>query len=700
MKSFISCYSRRSAVPCAVFFCAITVTLSAQAHPMLLPEPQQITYGNGQVDICRKQLAIDSKELSLDEDRFALMELKKTLSLACAHRPGTSAGSLQVRLVDLKQGAALPQDGEKPGKDSREAYRIFINEKGILLEGKSSASLFYAVQTVRQLLETSPEQHSLPFIEIQDWPAMPYRGFMMDMSHGAVQTMPEVERQIDLLARFKVNQYYWYSETGFIQNEPLLQYGSSWSREQIAHVIEYARQRHIDVIPCIELYGHLHDVLRLEKYASLAAVPHGGEIDPTALEVQPLLESWVRQIAALFPSPWIHLGFDEPFELERSDVPNKAKKKPEDLWLDHLHATSRLAASLNKRPLFWADIDEGAYIFNRYPELADHLPGNAIAVPWFYAARGDYSNLMQPFVQHHIPSIVATGIADWEEVTTDFATSFINIDGFVLAGRKAGSLGMVNTVWSDSALPLHRTAEPAMVYGAAAAWQSMPMDRTHFFENYASLFFPQTIAPDIATALSALGRAQTSLQKALGQETAFRMWDDPLTPAALAHTANHLEELHNCRLAAEEAETNLIKAIKLQGNGTDPAGNLEGWLFAAQTLDYVGLRYQSAHEIAAMFAALPDHPSLDDLEYRLGREVSARNHSRVGDLFDLSGKLKDEYKQQWLEQYRPFRLESALARWSAEQEYWRSFQQRTWAAMHPFKQGDPSPTLESIRAQH
>jgi N-acetyl-beta-hexosaminidase len=112
--------------------------------------------------------------------------------------------------------------------------------------------------------------------EIRDWPALAYRGAMVDMSHGPLPTVEEVERQIDLLSRYKANQYYLYSEASIeLKGYPLLNPTGRFSQDEIRRIVGYGRERHIDVIPCLELYGHLHDLFRVEKYSGLSDLPHG-----------------------------------------------------------------------------------------------------------------------------------------------------------------------------------------------------------------------------------------------------------------------------------------------------------------------------------------------------------------------------------------------------------------------------------------
>ena len=669
------------------------IAAQTQLHAQLLPRVQQIRYTGGSLPLCR--LAITESE-----DSLAIDQLKEILHRYCSAqmRPLIPVVPIPVTLSHHEPGGQLPGLDDHASSSSREAYTLSISSNGVRLHGQTDAGVFYAMQTLRQLIEEAPSGPTLPFVEIRDWPSLPYRGFMIDMSHGGVLTIDEVKQQLDALAQWKGNQYFFYVETTLdLAGYPLLHGDSNWSPAEIRTIIEYARQRHIDVVPCVELYGHLHDLFRQERYSNMAALPHGGEANPANKDVQTLLEDWLRQYASLFPSPWLHLGFDEPFELERAGSAAAGGIAPDVLWLQHLQRMAGLASKLGKRPLFWADIDEGAYIFNKYPGLAAALPRDAIAAPWFYDARPDYSKLLDLFEQNHVPILVATGISDWDNIAPDFDSTFINIDGFLAAGRKAGALGMLNTEWSDSALALHRESIPALAYGAASAWQPQPLDRSQFFSEYAHLRYPLEFSERIATALAGITRAQTLLREALGPETSFRMWDDPFHATTLEHITQQADKLRAARLAAEDAVQNLMESHSLASSQAE-SDDIASLLLAAKMLDFTGMKFLYAIEIAANFHALPEHPTSADVQYLLRSETSSRNHSRISDLMDTAGELESNYRSEWLKQYRPYRLSTALTRWQAELEYWRHFQASVWTVVRDFKEGDVRPTLDQVLA--
>lgn len=670
----------------AAWMAVLAVTLHAQMqHPPLLPAVQKIAYGEGKIRLCD----LGVQEIP-DADRQAIRVLRELLRQRCGDN---GKGSLAIVLSRDRAGSDLPGADDHGGQDGREWYSLSIGAHGVKIRAHTGAGEFYAVQTLTQLAEGS----ELPQVEVEDWPSLPYRGLMVDTSHGAVPTVSEVKRQLDLLARFKANQYFFYVEANLrLEGYPLLQQPSDWTKQDVADIVAYARERHIDVVPCVELYGHLHDVFREEKYSGEAAIEHGGEANPANAEVQKLLDDWLRQYAAMFPSLWIHLGFDEPFELERAGSKAAGGIAPDVLWLQHLERMAKLATKLGKRPLFWADIDEGAYIFNKYPGLAAGLPKGAIAVPWFYDARPNYDNLLDLFATNHVPILVASGISDWDNIAPDFESTFINIDGFLAAGRKAHAIGLLNTLWSDSALALHREAEPAMAYGAVAAWQSQVVNRAGFFAEFARLRYPAGMATEVAKSLAAIERSQSLLIQALGSETSFRMWDDPFHPRTFLRASKNVKALHEARLAAEDAIGELT-AAKSQGTSPGDEDDVEGLLLAARMLDFTGMKFLYAVEIGGLFDALAEHPTTADVGY-LKREVSARNHSRVGDLLDLSGELQQQYRAEWLKQYKPYRLQTAMVRWEAEELYWRHLQASVWTVSADFKDGDARPTLAEVLA--
>jgi hypothetical protein len=668
------------------------LTLKAE-HPPLLPQPQQIQYGAGRLSL--RGLSIKAGSDPSLEDQFAAAELSSILSRRAGTTIPVATGNPAGPVITLvRTGAveALPGPDDHAGPDSREAYVIRIDPRGAEIRARSSAGVYYGVQTMRQLVEGDGGDASLPEVSIHDWPAMAYRGFMMDMSHGPLPSENEVKRQIDFLARWKNNQYYFYSEASIeLRGYELVNPDGRYSQEQVRRIIDYARARHIDVVPTAELYGHLHDVFRIERYADLSLTPHSGEIHPRNERTAAFVADWVQQIAALFPSPWMHIGFDEPWELERAGI-ILGGVDPGSLWIDRLKQTFEWVEKAGKRPMFWADVHSGAHTFEKYPALLSQLPKSVIAVPWTYRPQADYTAFVEPFAREHIQQVVAPGIDCYNEFAPDFYYTFANIDGLVRDGRKYGALGEMNTGWTDSSQMLYRQSLPAMAYGAVAAWQTAPVNEKQFFSDYSTQMYPANAAADVAFALDKLSAAEATLKKTLGGGTIGQFWADPLAPAPLTRIKSGLAELREARLQAEDAQERLQRALA----STQDTYSLPSLLVAARMLDYIGMKYLYAGEIAAAFESAGKNPSRADVS-ALARQITSQDHSLIADMLDMLTMTRELYRSGWLDEYTHYRLAFELGRWDLEYAYWSHLQYRLNGVFRGFKDGDTLPSLDDLR---
>lgn len=674
----------------------VAAACAAQAAPAaLLPKPQKMTVQSGSLPLAGLSIVLPTPVA--EEDRFAAKTLSDWLSQAAGapvpvlDRAGSGPS---IRLMRSGAVDALPGTDDKPGPQSREAYQIKVTSQGAELRAASSAGLFYAAQTLRQLVPPAEGQNGIPAVEIEDWPSLAYRGLMMDTGHGALPTEQEIQRQLDFMARFKLNQYYFYAETNIeLKGYPLVSYGARYSKDQIRRVVAYARERHIDVVPCLEFYGHLHDLFKLETYADLGVLRHGGEINPRNPKLQALMTDWLTQMSDLFPSPWFHAGLDEPWELERAGPQATGGVAPGTLFLDHLLFVTSTLKKLGKRPMYWADVSSGARLFTKYPELATKVPSDAIAVSWEYSDWKDFTPAIQPLVERKVPFMAGTGIWNWDDVSPNFQRTFGNIDGFVEQARKNGALGAVHTAWTDDAQAIYRSALPAFAYGGAAAWQAERVNRATFFDDYCRQQYPPAVRESVAKALQAMTEAEALFIEAIGGETMFRFWDDPLTATRLARLRKNRESIHRARLLAEQAQAELIEASSI----SDPTGTLRAMLLSARMLGYFGMRSLYAVEIEDQFVLAAKKNDRSDAQFYLGTQVAARNHGRLADLMDDITTLREEYRQAWLAENGSWRLGTALGRFDAEFERWRRLQARVWQALQEHRDGAPLPTLEQVR---
>jgi hypothetical protein len=670
----------------AILLCSLPLHAEA-LHSSLMPVPQHVEYGSGSIKL--NDLEIVLPETSAAEDRFAAAELAAGLLKRTGITiPVKSATGAHKAILFQRSGGidALPRVDEQTGPSSREAYKLSVGSGGVVISAVTSAGIFYGVQTLIQLAEPNAV---FPFVTIEDWPGIAYRGTMIDMSEGPVATEDEVLRQLDFLASWKGNQYYFYNEDSIeLTGYSLLNPQAQFSKNQIRHIIEYARQRHIDVVPCLELYGHQHDLFRIEKFTSLADFPHGGEFDPVNPAVQKILANWTAQYLELFPSQFVHIGFDETWEIERAARVKGSGSTPAKLFLKQLKTVAQPFIDQKKRVLAWGDI------VVKFPGIADQIPPNVVIVPWWYEPDPDplYKKWLTPLVANHVPLFIAPGVNMWTEMTPNFDVTFRNIATFLSAGKQAGATGMINTVWTDNQEGLRRMAWPGIAYGAIAAWQRDPIDKSLYFSAYSQIEYPGVAVADVADGLNQLSKAESLARDIWGVEDMDAQWNSPFEAKRLAELKKHRGDLSRLRICAEEAQSHFLAALS-SGHGDDRLNTL---LFGSRVLDFAGMRSLYAIEIAELWAKQRAALGKDAELWELLSGSFSRTHGRVGDIMDALSLLVPDYRTNWLAEYKPYRMETALLRWNMEYEFWWRAQRSFDSFQERYKKGTPPPALEDV----
>lgn len=234
---------------------------------------------------------------------------------------------------------------------SKEGYSIESNEHNITIKASTDAGAFYAVQSLIQLmpvdLNNTTEIH-IPAITIKDEPRFKYRGMHLDVSRHMFD-VEFIKKYINAMAMLKMNNFHWHltDDQGWrieIKKYPRLQevaayrdstllghyndtphqydgkkYGGFYTQEEVLEVIAFAKARHINVIPEIEMPGHAQ--------AAIAAYPELGctgenvqvamkwgvfeDIYCPSEETFTFLENVLDEVMELFPSKYIHIGGDE-----------------------------------------------------------------------------------------------------------------------------------------------------------------------------------------------------------------------------------------------------------------------------------------------------------------------------------------------------------------------------------------------------
>jgi hypothetical protein len=288
--------------------------------------------------------------------------------------------------------------------------------------------------------------------------------------------------------------------------------------------------------------------------------------------------------------------------------------------------------------------------------------------------------------------MVAPGVWGWNELFPEYHRSFLNINDLTATGKKFNTLGIINTTWTDSRQTIYRLVYPGIAFGAAASWQAAPVNTNTFFREYCGVMHP-AVAADLAPALEELSTAQEIFQTVLGNTTQSAFWSDPLAPGQLKKMQAGEAKLRRARLLAESAQERLQRAVR---KSSDP--NLKSFLLSAKLFDYLGMKCLYAVEWADYFKQLKENPKKELITLYLGNQMNSTTYGMLTDLREMISELREQYREAWLDEATPFRLQSALYRWDAEWDYWTAVQKLLVSQVFQgWKEGEPFPALEKIR---
>lgn len=291
----------------------------------------------------------------------------------------------------------LQQCDKVEGVTSPEGYAIYVDAKGVRVNAIASAGLFYGLQTVIQSVEN---EGSVPHGTIVDEPRFAYRGTMLDVSRHFFDK-EFVKKQIDALARYKINRLHlhltdaagwrleikryprltqlgawrdnpvwkvwWNSGRKYVEEGSENAHGGYYTQNDIREIVEYAAQRHITIIPEIEMPAHSEEVLTAYPELSCTHEPYkqadfcvGNE------KTFEFLENVLAEVFELFPSEYIHIGGDEAGKASWVNCPLCQKRMKEEglngvdeLQSYLIHRIERFANSNGRQIIGWDEILDG-----------------------------------------------------------------------------------------------------------------------------------------------------------------------------------------------------------------------------------------------------------------------------------------------------------------------------------------------------
>jgi hexosaminidase len=311
-----------------VFLFAFTVNSNAQESTFqhnLMPVPASVKFD-------AERLAVDGS-FRVAIRGHADARLKAGVARFIKRLEGRTVLSLPPGLATDDQATPLIVQCDGPGKDTPalgedESYRLDITRRQAILSARTVVGALFGLETVLQLVDSDQRGYYLPGVQIRDQPRFPWRGLLIDVGRH-FHTVEVLKRNLDAMAAVKLNVFHWHltEDQGFrVESKKfpkLHQLGSDglyYTQEQIREIIAYARDRGIRVVPEFDIPGHSTSWLVGHPELGSAPGPYSIErrpgifepaLDPTREEVYKFLDTFLGEMAALFPDAYLHIGGDE-----------------------------------------------------------------------------------------------------------------------------------------------------------------------------------------------------------------------------------------------------------------------------------------------------------------------------------------------------------------------------------------------------
>ena len=362
---------------------------NAQNYYNLIPKPQNIIVGKDSFIISSKTI------IQADKNSFEANYLRDLIKIQTGLylKIDSKDKSKSIQLL-LKQPDTISFD--------KEAYELNVSNDKIIIAAFSSQGLFYGIQTLLQVIPfEKSKQTSVPCLKISDQPKFQWRGMHLDVCRHFF-SKEFIKKYIDYLAMYKMNTFHWHltddqgwrieikkypklTEIGAWRNGSMIghytdqtfdniRYGGFYTQEEIKEIVAYAKERHITIVPEIEMPGH--------ALAALAAYPEfsctGGPFQVGKTwgvledvfcpkdETFTFLENVLTEVMELFPSEYIHIGGDESPKVRWKSCPHCQKRiKDEDLKDEHelqsyfIQRIEKFVNSKGRKIIGWDEILEG-----------------------------------------------------------------------------------------------------------------------------------------------------------------------------------------------------------------------------------------------------------------------------------------------------------------------------------------------------
>lgn len=352
----------------------------------VIPMPRSVEYHSGNFTISPETKFYTNLSA---ESRQALTDYLEGTSLSSVPFAESATGNNGIEL-NLCDSSIVT---------GNEAYRIEIVKKGVRLSANTETGIFYGLQTLLQLLNNG-DNKTLPALTINDSPRFPYRGLHLDVSRHFFDK-EFVKKQLNAMAYFKMNRLHWHLTDGagwrieikkyprltsfaawrpfdklndwwvggrtFCEQDDPRAVGGYYTQDDIREVVAYAADRHITIIPEIEMPGHSEEVLATYPELSCSGKPYvNADFCIGTEKTFEFLENVLLEVIDLFPSEYIHIGGDEASKSSWKTCPRCQRRMADEhlnsvdeLQSYMIHRIEKFLNDHGRKIIGWDEIIEG-----------------------------------------------------------------------------------------------------------------------------------------------------------------------------------------------------------------------------------------------------------------------------------------------------------------------------------------------------
>lgn len=306
-------------------------------------------------------------------------------------------------------------------------------------------------------------------------------GVMLDCSRNAVLNIPTVKKYIDLLARLGYNTLMLYTEDTYeVENQPYFGYlRGRYSQEEIKEIDAYAKEKGIELIPCIQTLAHLNAIVRWRAYQSCRDL---GDILLVGDEgTYKLIDDMFSTISKNFSSKVVHVGMDEAHMIGLGKYLDKhGYRNRSQILVEHLTKVCELAKKHGLEPIMWSDMffrlaTGGEYFCDEVEfskEVLDLVPKEVGLVYWDYykPQKEDYAKMIKHHKQFDNEIWFAGGFWCWNGFAPRNGFTLQTLKACMPAAIEGGIENVIFTLWGDDGKECSNFAVlPSLYYASCLA---------------------------------------------------------------------------------------------------------------------------------------------------------------------------------------------------------------------------------------